>query len=82
MLSTPPVVTQRRGLEAPGWTSLHSWATLKTSLLQVPPRAEEITIPADVTPEKVPTYIVDSSGIVEPPLPIPPQDSAQESYFG
>ncbi|XP_012515061.1 PREDICTED: mitochondrial Rho GTPase 2 isoform X3 [Propithecus coquereli] len=30
-------------------------------LLQVPPRAEEITIPADVTPEKVPTHIVDYS---------------------
>uniref|UniRef100_A0A3Q0T001 Mitochondrial Rho GTPase n=1 Tax=Amphilophus citrinellus TaxID=61819 RepID=A0A3Q0T001_AMPCI len=29
---------------------------------QVPPRAEEITIPADVTPEKVPTHIVDYSG--------------------
>nr|XP_051698155.1 mitochondrial Rho GTPase 2 isoform X3 [Oryctolagus cuniculus] len=28
---------------------------------EVPPRAEEITIPADVTPEKVPTRIVDSS---------------------
>lgn len=28
---------------------------------QVPARAEEITIPADVTPEKVPTHIVDSS---------------------
>lgn len=28
----------------------------------VPPRAEEITIPADVTPEKVPTNIVDYSG--------------------
>lgn len=27
----------------------------------VPPRAEEITIPADVTPEKVPTRIVDFS---------------------
>ncbi|XP_057311662.1 mitochondrial Rho GTPase 1-A-like [Hydractinia symbiolongicarpus] len=27
----------------------------------VPPRAEEITIPADVTPEKVPTHIVDFS---------------------
>ncbi|XP_054913912.1 mitochondrial Rho GTPase 2 isoform X1 [Poeciliopsis prolifica] len=26
---------------------------------RVPPRAEEITIPADVTPEKVPTHIVD-----------------------
>ncbi|KAM4716009.1 mitochondrial Rho GTPase 2 [Anableps anableps] len=28
---------------------------------RVPPRAEEITIPADVTPEKVPTHIVDYS---------------------
>ncbi|XP_004604268.1 mitochondrial Rho GTPase 2 isoform X2 [Sorex araneus] len=28
---------------------------------QVPPRAEDITIPADVTPEKVPTHIVDYS---------------------
>ncbi|KAG0710819.1 Mitochondrial Rho GTPase [Chionoecetes opilio] len=28
---------------------------------QVPPRAEEITIPPDVTPEKVPTHIVDYS---------------------
>uniref|UniRef100_A0A667XUP8 Mitochondrial Rho GTPase 2 n=1 Tax=Myripristis murdjan TaxID=586833 RepID=A0A667XUP8_9TELE len=31
---------------------------------EVPLRAEEITIPADVTPEKVPTHIVDYSGIV------------------
>ena len=29
---------------------------------KVPPRAEEITIPADVTPERVPTHIVDYSG--------------------
>uniref|UniRef100_A0A672N4Q2 Mitochondrial Rho GTPase n=1 Tax=Sinocyclocheilus grahami TaxID=75366 RepID=A0A672N4Q2_SINGR len=29
----------------------------------VPLRAEEITIPADVTPEKVPTHIVDYSGV-------------------
>uniref|UniRef100_A0AAY4AFZ2 Mitochondrial Rho GTPase n=1 Tax=Denticeps clupeoides TaxID=299321 RepID=A0AAY4AFZ2_9TELE len=29
---------------------------------EVPARAEEITIPADVTPEKVPTHIVDYSG--------------------
>lgn len=28
----------------------------------VPPKAEEITIPADVTPEQVPTNIVDFSG--------------------
>ena len=30
----------------------------------VPARAEEITIPADVTPEQVPTHIVDYSGIL------------------
>lgn len=29
----------------------------------VPNKAEEITIPADVTPEQVPTNIVDYSGI-------------------
>ncbi|XP_041362317.1 mitochondrial Rho GTPase 1-like isoform X2 [Gigantopelta aegis] len=29
---------------------------------EVPAKAEEITIPADVTPEHVPTHIVDSSG--------------------
>lgn len=28
----------------------------------VPPKAEEITIPPDVTPEQVPTHIVDYSG--------------------
>lgn len=28
----------------------------------VPAKAEEITIPADVTPEMVPTFIVDYSG--------------------
>lgn len=31
-------------------------------LVQVPYRVEEITIPADVTPERVPTHIVDYSG--------------------
>uniref|UniRef100_A0A8C1JCM7 Mitochondrial Rho GTPase n=1 Tax=Cyprinus carpio TaxID=7962 RepID=A0A8C1JCM7_CYPCA len=31
---------------------------------KVPLRAEEITIPADVTPEKVPTHIVDYSGVL------------------
>lgn len=39
---------------------------------EVPPRAEEITIPADVTPEKVPTHIVDSSGRAAPSRRIPP----------
>uniref|UniRef100_A0A668ATJ9 Mitochondrial Rho GTPase n=1 Tax=Myripristis murdjan TaxID=586833 RepID=A0A668ATJ9_9TELE len=34
----------------------------------VPYRAEEITIPADVTPERVPTHIVDYSGIFRPRL--------------
>ena len=29
--------------------------------LAVPARAEELTIPADVTPERVPTHIVDFS---------------------
>jgi len=33
-----------------------------SSVFQVPLRAEEITIPADVTPERVPTHIVDYSG--------------------
>ena len=32
---------------------------------EVPSKAEEITIPADVTPEQVPTHIVDYSGILE-----------------
>lgn len=31
---------------------------------EVPSKAEEITIPADVTPEQVPTHIVDYSGII------------------
>jgi hypothetical protein len=31
--------------------------------LDVPPKAEEITIPGDLTPEKVPTCIVDYSGL-------------------
>uniref|UniRef100_A0A3P8Y094 Mitochondrial Rho GTPase n=1 Tax=Esox lucius TaxID=8010 RepID=A0A3P8Y094_ESOLU len=35
---------------------------IKSVVPQVPLRAEEITIPADVTPEKVPTHIVDYSG--------------------
>ncbi len=36
--------------------------TAKLCSSQVPYRAEEITIPADVTPERVPTHIVDYSG--------------------
>lgn len=36
--------------------------SLTAASAQVPARAEEITIPADVTPEKVPTHIVDYSG--------------------
>jgi hypothetical protein len=35
----------------------------KKFIFQVPCRAEEITIPADVTPEKIPTHIVDYSGM-------------------
>ena len=34
---------------------------ITNTLTQVPLRAEEITIPADVTPEGVPTHIVDFS---------------------
>jgi Ras family protein T1 len=36
----------------------------------VPPRAEEITIPADVTPEQVPTHIVDFSGLYQHLFPL------------
>lgn len=48
---------------------------MERSLLasQVPPRAEEITIPADVTPEKVPTHIVDYSGGAGPLAPCQPR---------
>lgn len=55
-------------MAAARWTRSDPWSrghpALEWSLLalQVPPRAEEITIPADVTPEKVPTHIVDYSG--------------------
>jgi len=38
---------------------------------EVPSKAEEITIPADVTPEQVPTHIVDYSGILERLVRIP-----------
>uniref|UniRef100_A0A8C9T2H6 Mitochondrial Rho GTPase n=1 Tax=Scleropages formosus TaxID=113540 RepID=A0A8C9T2H6_SCLFO len=58
------------------WKSVAVWLGAakvgKTSLImslvgeefpeEVPLRAEEITIPADVTPEKIPTHIVDYSG--------------------
>lgn len=56
----------RGGCQAPGSRALNS---ILTHLLQVPARAEEITIPADVTPEKVPTHIVDYSGISKCCLP-------------
>lgn len=52
--------TLKGGCQALGSRPPHS---IPTHLLQVPARAEEITIPADVTPEKVPTHIVDYSGI-------------------
>ncbi|XP_059980498.1 mitochondrial Rho GTPase 2 isoform X2 [Lagenorhynchus albirostris] len=46
----------------PGAAALRpSRLSSRLRLPQVPPRAEEITIPADVTPEKVPTHIVDYS---------------------
>lgn len=40
----------------------HSLFLPPVHIFQVPLRAEEITIPADVTPERVPTHIVDYSG--------------------
>lgn len=40
----------------------HSFFLPPIHIFQVPLRAEEITIPADVTPERVPTHIVDYSG--------------------
>lgn len=44
-------------------SSLFARVTSRPSCtFQVPLRAEEITIPADVTPERVPTHIVDYSG--------------------
>ncbi|EDV19136.1 uncharacterized protein TRIADDRAFT_34083 [Trichoplax adhaerens] len=44
-----------------GKTSLISSLVTEEFQDQVPDRAEEITIPADVTPEKVPTHIADYS---------------------
>uniref|UniRef100_A0AAY4BAE6 Mitochondrial Rho GTPase n=1 Tax=Denticeps clupeoides TaxID=299321 RepID=A0AAY4BAE6_9TELE len=48
------------GERPPWWTSMS--LVSKCTSIQVPLRAEEITIPADVTPERVPTHIVDYSG--------------------
>jgi len=43
--------------------SIFSWFMfISNVMLQVPARAEEITIPADVTPERVPTHIIDYCG--------------------
>uniref|UniRef100_A0A3Q2NPQ7 Ras homolog family member T2 n=1 Tax=Fundulus heteroclitus TaxID=8078 RepID=A0A3Q2NPQ7_FUNHE len=55
-MSTPPLLTAKVGK-----TSLIMSLVGEEFPEQVPPRAEEITIPADVTPEKVPTHIVDYS---------------------
>lgn len=41
-------------------TPLCAWSALSLST-QVPSKAEEITIPGEVTPEKVPTHLVDYS---------------------
>lgn len=66
----------RRGTEASSFchmifTAASSWTLVwllpcSCVRLQVPYRAEEITIPADVTPERVPTHIVDYSGALRP----------------
>lgn len=45
-----------------GKTSLILSLVSEDFLEDVPPKAEEITIPADVTPEQVPTNIVDYNG--------------------
>ncbi|GFR86259.1 mitochondrial Rho GTPase [Elysia marginata] len=50
------------GDEKVGKTSLILSLVSEEFAEEVPPRAEEITIPADVTPEHVPTCIVDYSG--------------------
>lgn len=63
-----PGMDSRGGCEALGGRTPHS---IPNYLLQVPARAEEITIPADVTPEKVPTHIVDYSGIPQVLSPQP-----------
>lgn len=50
----------KKNLRMPLHLQLHEYLPLCST--QVPYRAEEITIPADVTPERVPTHIVDYSG--------------------
>lgn len=55
ILSLPPPTAQC------GKTSIILALVGEEFPLSVPPRAEEITIPGDVTPEKVPTHIVDFS---------------------
>ncbi|KAK2491005.1 hypothetical protein MC885_020458 [Smutsia gigantea] len=50
-----------RGQARVGKTSLIMSLVSEEFPEEVPPRAEEITIPADVTPERVPTHIVDYS---------------------
>lgn len=42
----------------------------------VPPKAEEITIPADVTPEQVPTNIVDVCGRITSAVTLNPSNFA------
>ena len=49
--------------------------------LDVPPRAEEITIPGDLTPEKVPTCIVDYSGKFQNCLQSKPKISDLTFFF-
>lgn len=50
------------GDQGVGKTSLILSLVSEDFLEDVPPKAEEITIPADVTPEQVPTNIVDYNG--------------------
>jgi len=64
-----PIVPRRNvrilliGERGVGKTSLILSLVSEEYAEEVPSKAEEITIPADVTPEQVPTHIVDYSGI-------------------
>ena len=60
--SRPEVRILLLGDREVGKTSLILSLVSEEFPLDVPPRAEEITIPGDLTPEKVPTCIVDYSG--------------------
>ncbi|XP_028567395.2 mitochondrial Rho GTPase 1 isoform X2 [Podarcis muralis] len=59
--SPMPAISSQFSQSRVGKTSLIMSLVSEEFPEEVPPRAEEITIPADVTPERVPTHIVDYS---------------------